>query len=443
MVTKNDLVVQLSKKIEAAQITNDLYDRCYEGTQPLAWLSPEAVIQLKGRLSALTINYCRLAIDSLAERLSISGYTVDGEPAPQIWQAWDDSGMPDAHSMAHIEALTLGRSFAIVWADAFGSPVISVESAREVAAISHPLTREVTSAIKRWRDPEGTPHAVLFSPVDVSEFVGPFVPEGGELPTEGWKQISNTPHGLGVVPVVQFLNRGRILETDGVSEIESIADLIDAISKLLSDLMVASEVSALPKRWITGLQIQEDEDGNPIDPFAGSDAKKMLHAEPVEARFGQFSNAQLDNYINAINLLIRQIAAIAALPDHYVGLGSAAPSSADAIRASEASLTARAEARQRTFGPSWARVGALVQAILAGGPVRRGVEVSWRDAGTRSLAQASDSAVKLWSAGLIGRRHALKLLGYGAEETDQIMQEPTKAEPNKSALTLPREENAA
>jgi hypothetical protein len=58
-------------------------------------------------------------------------------------------------------------------------------------------------------------------------------------------------------------------------------------------------------------------------------------------------------------MLAAQIAAIAGLPPHYVGLMSQAnPASADAIRSAEASLVKRALRKQRVFGGSWERVHA-------------------------------------------------------------------------------------
>ena len=43
--------------------------------------------------------------------------------------------------MAHREALLLGDSFVIVWADPLGRPKVTVESAAQVAALADPGTR--------------------------------------------------------------------------------------------------------------------------------------------------------------------------------------------------------------------------------------------------------------------------------------------------------------
>ena len=91
--------------------------------------------------------------------------------------------------------------------------------------------------------------------------------------------------------------------------------------------------------------------------------------------------------------------------------------SADAIRAAEASLVAKAEARQRTFGRSWAAVAALLVAVRDGTDARR-VKVTplWADPATRSEAQAADAAVKLHSDGLLSREGTLSRLGLTPAE---------------------------
>ncbi|MEJ7690808.1 MAG: phage portal protein [Nocardioidaceae bacterium] len=109
------------------------------------------------------------------------------------------------------------------------------------------------------------------------------------------------------------------------------------------------------------------------------------------------------------------------LPPHYLGVHGDQPASADALRASEASLTARAEARQATFGRSWEQVARLMTAVRHGvDPDRVEVRVTWADAATRSVAQEADAVVKLYGAGLLPASYALQRLGYTADEVTEI-----------------------
>ena len=120
-------------------------------------------------------------------------------------------------------------------------------------------------------------------------------------------------------------------------------------------------------------------------------------------------------------MIVQQMQALSGLPDHYVGISSSQPPSADALRAAEASLTARAEQRQQIFGRAWEQVARLVVAVREGiDPTTVDVRVSWADPATRSLAQEADSVVKLHQVGLLPASFALKRLGYSESEIEEI-----------------------
>ena len=113
--------------------------------------------------------------------------------------------------------------------------------------------------------------------------------------------------------------------------------------------------------------------------------------------------------------------AVSTLPAHYVGVFTDNPASADALRAAEASLTARAEARQATFGRCWEQVAKLMIAVRDGrDPEHLEVRVQWADAATRSVAQEADAVVKLYLAGLLPASAALAKLGYSEDQIAEI-----------------------
>jgi hypothetical protein len=47
-----------------------------------------------------------------------------------------------------------------------------------------------------------------------------------------------------------------------------VLDLADALNKLMPRHDVSSEFYARPRRWVTGLEIMEDDDGQPVNPFS-------------------------------------------------------------------------------------------------------------------------------------------------------------------------------
>ena len=147
----------------------------------------------------------------------------------------------------------------------------------------------------------------------------------------------------------------------------------------------------------------------------------MMLSEDPAAKFGQLDAGDLAGYQGAVSVLQAQLSAVSGLPPHYLGVHGDQPASADALRASEASLTARAEARQRTFGRSWEQVARLMAAVRSGqDPATVRARVSWADPATRSVAQEADAAVKLVQAGVLPREYALRKLGYSDAEIAEI-----------------------
>lgn len=429
----------LLQHLDEGTARRSMLESYYHGTQPLAFLSPEARTAIGTRFGRMATNIPRLAVNSLAERLRVTGFTVDGVPDQRLWSDWLACDMDQMAPVAHREALTLGESFVIVWADGRGRPLATVESAAQVAVTRDPATRAVVAAVKRW-ETATTTEATLFTPETVSRFTAQQL--GATL---GFRQVSSTPNPFGVVPVVPLRNSDRLLGP-AASEIDDLAPLVDALNKTLADMMVSSEYVGRPRRWATGVELAEtevlDEKGAPTgdviatNPFPENN--RMMISETPESRFGQLDAADLGGYESAVKVLTSQIMAVSALPAHYVGQLTNQPASADALRAAEASLTSRAEVRQAVFGRAWEQVARLMVSVRTGAdPLAVNVSTQWADAATRSVAQEADAVVKLHAAGLLPASYALARLGYDAAQVDQIRQARRAEALDQLATTLP------
>lgn len=413
-----DLLTTLLQKIDEPAARYADLDRYYTGTQPLAFLSPEARKALGDRFGRLATNLPRLAVTSLAERLRVTGFT-----GAEVWSDWLRNDMDQESPIAHREALLLGNSYVIVWADAFGRPKVTIESAKQVAVLTDPGTRRITAAVKRW-ETKTTTEATVFLPDEIIRLRA----EQTGATTAGFTVIETLANPLGVVPVVRLRNGDRLLD-DGVSEITDLVPLVDALNKLLTDMMVTSEYVGRPRRWATGIELEEedvlDDEGNPtgeteaVNPIP--EGNRAMISENDTAKFGQLEAANLDGYGSAVDVLLGQIMAVSALPAHYIGQLGDTPASADALRAAEASLASRAEARQASFGRAWEDTARLIVGVRDGvDPQRVDVRVTWADAATRSIAQEADAVVKLYQAGLLPASYALRRLGYSDTEVTEI-----------------------
>lgn len=404
-------------------------DRYYEGRQALAFLAPEAKLALGNRFGRMASNIPRLAVTALAERLRITGFSD-----PTIWADWIRCDMDQLSGVAHREALLLGDSYVWVWTDQYGRPRVTVESAKQVAVLTDPGSRTIYAAVKRWEDPNRkTTEAVMLLPDVVVRLRAN---QQGAV-ANGFERIEEFANPLGQVPVVNLRNTDRILGDSGTSEIEDLKPLVDGLNKSLADMMVSSEVAARPRRWATGVELAEEpvldddgqETGDTVEVNPIPEGHRAMISENPEAKFGQLPAADLAAYEASVRVILGQVMAVSTLPAHYVGVFSDNPASADALRAAEASLTARAEARQQTFGRAWEQVAKLIVAVREGRDpaLIDDIRVQWCDAATRSVAQEADAIVKLYAAGLLPAQYALSRLGYPDDEIGQILAAATPA----------------
>lgn len=455
-------------------------DAYFAGAQPLSYLDPRVAEQLQGRLRSLIINWPRLIVSSLEERLDVEGFRVGKEAPPDdsLWEIWQANDLDEWSQMGHTDSLVLKRSFVTVWyGDNEGDPPrIAVESPLQMTVSFVPGTQKVSSAVKVWHDPSAGSSsspgrfANLYLPDRIERYSGSGPAVGGQpwsgnpwqprdpwgstnLDATGaateWDLIETVSNPLGKVPVVPFPNRPRLTLPLGESELSDVLPIADAVNKLATDMMVTSEYHASPRRYVTGLDI----------PQGGSPQQDRMRAEIQEywqkaetGRFlaggttksgaplsmGEFPAASLDNFVHAIGMLTGQIAAIAGLPPHYLGINTQNPASADAIRSAEASLVKKARRKQRSLGGSWERVMRLALLVRDGkvSDAAHGMETIWRDPETRPVAQETDAAVKLVMANITDPEQALEDLGYTSVQRDRIvLRKKTAAdEINKMAM---------
>lgn len=408
------LTVRLRERLLRGLPDLNRWSRYYEGDQGLTYVAPELLREMAGRINPVIVNWPRLIVDSLEERLDVEGFRINQQVQSRLWEIWQANGLDEQSQQAHVEALVSRRAYVIVGAsdEPDGAPVITVESAQQVWAERDPRTRAITAAIKRWTDDADNEFVTLYTPSYTSWMIGS---------RGGWAEYDRDDHGLGVVPVVPLVNRGRILDPDGVSELADVVPLSDAACKIASDMMISAEYHALPRRVVVGMSDEDqfDPEGRPLSRWAQIAGRVWtIDALPSEVSVTQFAEADLSNFHNTLNTLARMVASLSGLPPHFLGYSDQNPTSADAIRSAETRLVKRAERRQRAFGGAWEQVMRLALLFADGTLPDRidSLETVWRDAATPTVAQKADAVVKLRQAGLVSLRQARVDLGYTAEE---------------------------
>ena len=432
-------VNRLAHKIAHTELELKRVDRYFTGDQPLAFLAPEVRQQVGDRLTELVINWPRVIVNTVNRRVRLEGFRVGTEGATDaaLWEIWRRSGMTTWGPLLQTDALVHKIAFLSVWTDEEdGGSRIYPESAHQCAVEYKPGSQEVRAALKRYDDPDAGDHvATLFLPDEAIEYRLPMRTDAGAtlLPGARWAESGRTPNPLGVVPVVPIVNNPRLLNLDGESELSDVMPLADAVNKLATDMMVVSEFHAEPRRYATNLQLPSMDDEDSLERVRAQARAywDALHAGATwlggeGTTFGQFPEANLDGFVKAIQLLTAQIAAVAGLPPHYLGINTDNPASADAIRSAESTLTERAREKHGLWGPAYCRAVTMAAAIDDGAPYREaaaamtGLEAVWANPETSSKAQDADYVAKLLPLGVLDVEAAQERANIGPTERAAI-----------------------
>lgn len=393
-------------------------NRYYEGRQILAQLGLAVPAELRDFVTIVA--WPGVYADSIEERCDVEGFRLPGQPEADtgLAEVWQVNDLDEESQMAHIDSLVFGRSYACVGTneDDDDLPLITVESPLEMVHEWSPRRRAVTEAARFYADrSSGTPvqRATLY----VDGATSWLSQESGR-----WVEEDRDEHGL-PVPVVPLVNRGRLHNRFGTSELGRIITLTDAAARALTIAQIATELMGVPTRTAAGLT-QADF----TDPATGEALTKweaylgsVWATSNKDAEFHQFDAADLRNFTQIIEHYAQLVAGSTGLPLRYLGQSTTNPPSAEGIRADESRLVKTCERKQRAWGGSWERVMRLAR--LFQGQSDEGMqsmEVLWRDPATPTRAQSADAAVKLYQAGVISRRQARRDIGYTSVQINNM-----------------------
>lgn len=417
MSTLNDLA-DLNRALDGQPAALDRLRSHWRGEAPAAFLSKKSRDSLDGRLGRLSINIPRLVVNSKVDRVTITGIVgPDGRPAADLTSAWKRAGMVTESELVHADYYLYGRSYVLVWPDAAGNPLPVSGNPYTMFVDDDGMPGSAERAIRRWKA-GGKTHAIVFTPTEVTRYRSD-APDFAAAPG-GWGVVSRSENPYGIVPVVPFVRRLTADDHDGTSAVEDVLDLTEALTKVLSDALVTSEHYARPRRWATGLEIEEDDDGNALDPFGDS---RFLQSEDPATKFGQFDAVRLDGYTDLTATLTQQIGSLTGLPPHYLGLHGDQPANADGVRAAESQLAAAAYSDQRHLDRPWAAVAQLMAATMNPAAVDAAgndYSPSWESPEIRTPAQAADAAQKQRAMGVPLETVLTRVLGYSPDDAAEV-----------------------
>lgn len=420
-------VVELYNRWQATSIGLVGYHQAYEGDLTVENLGMSLPPELRA-LHTVT-NWNRLVVDTIEERLDVTGFRMAGQSDvdSRLWEWWQANNLDEESSFAHLDSLIYGRSFVCVGVRDNDKtvPLITVESPESMYVETDPRTRQVRVAIRFYGDdPYSVDGATLMLPNSTHHFRRQ---QGGWTEDESLRNV----HNLGAVPVATMVNRARIADRMGRSEMVDVMPLTNAACRALTNLQGAQELLAVPQRYIMGLSEKDfkNPDGSRKSPLEAYMARIWTMSNP-DAKAGQFPAASLDNFATAININAKLASSLSGVPLRFFGVVSDVnPSSADAVRADESRLVKRAERKQRLYSGTWETVMALALRITGNtDQATTRLETRWRDPSTPTWSASAQAAVQLFQAGLIPKETAWNDLGYSPEQ-QKIMSEAMGDDP--------------
>lgn len=383
------------------------YEGYYEGTTRLDALGvslPPAV-----RVLEMAAPFPKMAVDVLAEVLNPEGYLLgDDAETPKLLRKWWAANNLDTQVKLGItESLVQGSAYFIVGPGKNGIPRISVH--RPIGcAVSYDHMGDVAEGLRRYK-------------IGDEKFASHYLPgetrfyrySGGM-----WRQHGETVYtGASSPAMVPLVNKTRLGDVHGRSEIAEVATMTDAGSRSLTNLQVAQELLAMPTRYLfgDGLEALKDQAGNPIDKIAAYFGRFLTG--PAGAEAGQIPGADLTSIINSYKLYAQIVSAITGIPPQMLGISTDNPSSAEAMRVAKDRLIARAEVKQSMFGDTLEDVAILALEMEEKLPENaESLELQWRDPALASVSAKSANLLQAHSQGVISGETAREGLQLTPEQ---------------------------
>ncbi|MCT1459877.1 phage portal protein [Aestuariimicrobium sp. p3-SID1156] len=367
-----------------------------------------------------TVNVPGMAVREIVQRQALKAFvrTGDEQPDSALQEAWEYNNLDSQSILCHKDARTFGRAFVSVGTNPEEGepPLITVEPARGMAVSVDRRRRVLKAALRTYEDEFSRERmATLYLP-DSTLYL---IRKG-----RGWTIDERDDHNFGRLPLVMFLNDPVAGKFEGRSAMSDVIPKVDAISRTLTNMQVASEAAAIPQNVIFGADEDDflDENGDPIPAWEAYWTKLKAIANE-KGHIGTLSPADLKNFTHMVDRFLVWCAIELGLPTRYAGMDTTNPASEGAVVADEFRLVKRVENTNLLDGDSWSWVMGLHQEFATGEtPARNSIRALWHNPATPTYSQRVDGVLKLKSAGLVSRRGAWDEMGWSPERKKRELQ---------------------
>ena len=360
MAQTTDLQIAVSN-LSAKKMRYDKLWRYYDGEAPLVYTSERLREVFSGLDARFTENWCAVVVDSVLDRMELRTPNISGDDATsaQLAAIWEQTGLVDDEYTIHEDVAVTGESFVIAWPDEDDMPQAFHNDARLChAEYDSENPRRLRFAAKWWNTDGGFVRLTLYYPDRLEYYVSKREYKVGEEPSakafEPWGDEPVAVNPYGMIPVFHFRSNRRKVK----SQLESVWSIQDMANKLWSDCMVAAEFGAFPQRYVismAGVKGLKAAPNSIWDLVAGEDGTQGTTA-------GQFQATNLQNYLDAITQLVRDIGTISSTPRHFFYAQGGDPSG-EALIAMESPLSKKVQRLEATLEPTWRDLAAFLLSL--------------------------------------------------------------------------------
>jgi len=327
----------------------------YDGDHPLVYTNKRLEEIFAGLDAKFTENWCAVVVDSIADRVILSGFTAgDDATTKKLDSLWSDIELNLEADDAHLCTFVTGEAFLIVWPDEDNR----IQAYYNDSRLCHVFydsenPRKKSFAAKWWDDVDGYRRLTLYYPDRLEYYVSNKKAENisSAKAFQPDEEMPTAPNPYGEIPVFHFRTERRTIK----SELDNAIPLQNGINKLLLDMMVAAEYGAFRQKYVISnaqsLGKLKNAPNEIWDLPAGDGVGQ-------QTQVGEFSATDLSNYLEAIDKLAQAIGIITRTPKHYFFSQSGDPSG-EALIAMEAPLNKKAQDRIARLTSTWRKIAAF------------------------------------------------------------------------------------
>lgn len=343
-------------------------------------------------------NVARTVVDTLRERLSVDGFTVNGAGADQparavdadedaaaaagelaalLWRWWKKARLDSKQIALYRRAIRDAKAYVLVsWNNDEARPdfaIHRIDDGRSGVTLHRDPSDDdsVLFAVRyfyTWNPLEpgqsGIERKTVYMPGEIRKYImrttgwEPYQDAGDASWPLPWVDEAGEPLG---VPVIEFANPGG-------SEIEQILGLQNGLNKSWLDVLAAADAQGFP---VMAAEYPDEDDAGisseDDDDIEGDDEFQIGPGRIIDIFGGTIKRIEagdLGGMIELIWTLIAAISGVSRTPQYYLKpIGGSDVPSGEALKQLESGLINRAVERQLVFGQSWEDVMTMAMRV--------------------------------------------------------------------------------